>query len=311
MRLAIPTEGLTLTDRSPESQPLPAGPQRCSPRTGRPLWIKARLPAGEAVRETFATLERFGVATVCQEARCPNLGECFAERTAAFMILGRICTRACTFCAVAKGASAPPDPDEPVRLAGAALAMGLRYVVVTSVTRDDLPDGGAAHFRRCAEAVKAALPAASIEVLVPDFGGQAESLDEVLRAPIDVLNHNIETVPRLYAAVRPAADFERSLALLARAARAGFATKSGLMLGLGETDAEIEATLGRLRATGCSIVTLGQYLQPTRSQRPVARYVPPEEFARWAEVARSLGFNHAVSGPLVRSSYRAATCWRS
>jgi len=261
--------------------------------------------------QTAATLRRLNLATVCQEARCPNLGECFAERTVTFMILGRICTRHCRFCAVEHGRPEPPDPDEPHRLAQAAAEMHLHHVVITSVTRDDLNDGGAAHFRRCAEEVKAALSDCTIELLVPDFAGRAESLDEVLRAPIDVLNHNVETVPRLYSAVRPEADCERSLALLERAHRRHpeLATKSGLMVGLGETAAEVEQVILRLRQAGCSIVTIGQYLQPTRLQLPVQRYVPPEEFDRWAGVARSLGFSQVLSGPLVRSSYHAGSCW--
>jgi lipoic acid synthetase len=277
-----------------------------------PNWIKARLPAGEAVVRTTHTLRRFGLATVCEEARCPNVGECFAEGTATFMILGRVCTRHCGFCAVEHGRPQPPDPDEPERLARAAAEMQLRHVVITSVTRDDLADGGGAHFRRCAEAVKAATPDATIEVLVPDFGGSAESLDEVLRAPIDVLNHNVETVPRLYPSVRPEANFERSLALLdcARRRRPTLTTKSGLMLGLGESAAEIEEALLRLREAGCSMLTLGQYLPPGRTQLPVVRYVEPEEFDRWGERARAMGFAHVLSGPLVRSSYHAGSCGR-
>jgi lipoic acid synthetase len=256
--------------------------------------------------QVMETLRRSRLATVCQEARCPNLGECFADGTATFMILGRVCTRNCAFCAVEKGAPAPVDPGEPARLAEAAAALRLRHVVITSVTRDDLPDGGAAQFRCCAEAVKAALPDCSIELLVPDFAGKPDALNEVLRAPVDILNHNIETVPRLYPAVRPMADFERSIALLAQARRPGLKTKSGLMLGLGETAPEIEAALVRLRQAGCAIVTLGQYLQPTRGCLPVDRYVTPEEFESWAHAARALGFEQAVAGPLVRSSYHAA-----
>lgn len=275
-----------------------------------PSWIKARLPAGEAVKRTHDILGHHGVATVCREARCPNLGECFAEGTATFMILGRVCTRKCAFCAVAHDRPQPLDPGEPGRVGRAAAAMGLRHVVITSVTRDDLADGGASHFRRCAEAVKEEMAECSIEVLVPDFGGRRESLDEVLRAPIDVLNHNVETVPRLYPTVRPQADFERSLGLLERARRrrGGLKTKSGMMLGLGETDDEIEDVLHRLRSVDCAFVTLGQYLQPTRDNLPVARYVPPEVFNRWAETGYSLGFEQVQSGPLVRSSYHAGLC---
>ena len=275
-----------------------------------PDWIKARLPVGETVGRTTGLLRRFDLATVCQEARCPNLGECFAEGTAAFMILGRVCTRRCRFCAVEHGRPEPLDSDEPRRLARAAAEMQLRHVVITSVTRDDLDDGGALHFRRCAEAGKRATPDSTIELLVPDFAGRPESLDEVLRAPIDVLNHNIETVPRLYSTVRPEADFDRSIALLARAhqRRPDLAIKSGLMVGLGETAAEIEDVLVRLHDAGCSMLTVGQYLQPGRSQLPVSRYVTPDEFNHWFKVASSIGFARVLSGPLVRSSYHAGRC---
>jgi lipoic acid synthetase len=268
------------------------------------------MPSGEAAMQTAGILRRLDLATVCQEARCPNLGECFAEGTATFMIMGRLCTRQCRFCAVEHGRPEPLDPGEPQRLARAAAEMRLRHVVVTSVTRDDLDDGGAAHFRRSAEAVKAAIPECAVELLVPDFQGRLESLEEILRAPIDVLTHNVETVPRLYPSVRPEAEFHRSLALLRHAhrKRPDLSTKSGLMVGLGETASEVADVLVRLREAGCSIVTIGQYLQPTRSQLPVTRYVPPEEFAAWAAKARALGFARAVAGPLVRSSYHAANC---
>lgn len=282
-------------------------------RLRHPRWIKARLPSGETVKRTVAILRRYGLATVCQEARCPNRGECFAQGTATFMILGRVCTRRCTFCAVSHGRPEPVQPDEPDRLARAAAAMQLRHIVVTSVTRDDLEDGGARHFRRCAEALRSALPDSSIELLVPDFLGRLESIDEVLGAPMDVLNHNVETVPRLYPRVRPGADFDRSLSLLglARSRRPDLVTKSGLMLGLGESAGEIEEVMRRLRQVGCSIITLGQYLQPGRQQLPVARYVEPAEFEHWREVALAMGFSAVQSGPLVRSSYRAASCWQA
>jgi len=276
-----------------------------------PSWVKARLPAGATVARTVSILRRFGLATVCREARCPNIGECFAEGAATFMIMGDICTRDCQFCAVAHGRPQPLDRGEPRRLARAAAEMQLRHVVITSVTRDDLDDGGASHFCRCAEELKTSLPVCTIELLVPDFGGRAESLDSVLRAPIDVFNHNVETVPRLYPTVRPGADFDRSLALLKRAheKRSDIATKSGLMLGLGESAAEVEQVLVGLRGVGCSILTIGQYLQPTRAQLPVERYVSPQEFEQLAETAQSLGFSHVLSGPLVRSSYHAGACW--
>lgn len=283
-----------------------------SSRRRHPNWIRARLPSGEQVGATLGVLRRHGVATVCQEAQCPNLGECFDDGTATFMIMGRVCSRVCGYCAVEHGPLDPLDPKEPQNVARAAVEMGLRHVVITSVTRDDLPDGGAAHFAQCAGAVKAALPDCSVEVLVPDFGGQAESIERVADSPIDVLNHNVETVPRLYPTVRPQADFERSITLLERAhaRRPELATKSGLMLGLGETDEEIEQVLVRLHEAGCSIITLGQYLQPTRKQLPVARYLTPEEFAAWAQRARAIGFTGVASAPLVRSSYRAGACWQ-
>jgi len=259
---------------------------------------------------TASVVRRFNLATVCQEARCPNIGDCFADGTATFMIMGRLCTRRCRFCAVEHGQPEPLDPDEPRRLAQAAAEMQLRHVVITSVTRDDLGDGGAWHFRRCTEEIKTALTASTVELLVPDFAGRTESLDEVLCAPLDVLNHNVETVPRLYPVVRPEADFDRSVALLERAnkRRPDLATKSGLMVGLGETATEIEQVLVRLHQAGCSIITIGQYLQPTRFQLPVERYVTPDEFEHWAEAARRLGFLRVLSGPLVRSSYHARHC---
>jgi len=277
-----------------------------------PPWVKARIPAGGEFARTEAILRRHRLATVCREARCPNIGECFAAGTATFMILGRRCTRNCRFCAVESAPPLPPDPEEPKRLGEAAAQLGLRHVVITSVTRDDLADGGAGHFRRCVEAVKARLPDCSIEVLVPDFGGRAESLAEVLRAPIDILNHNVETVPRLYPRVRPEADFDRTIALLreARRLRPDLVTKSGLMVGLGETGAEVEQVLFRLRDAGCAILTIGQYLQPTRRQLPVERYVRPEEFSAWERRGLEIGFECVVAGPLVRSSYRAASCWK-
>ena len=303
-----------IPDRKATPEPgEPRSRMSATERPRHPQWIKARLPSGEMVRRTAAVLRRHRVATVCREARCPNLGECFADGTATFMILGRVCTRRCGFCAVEHGWPRPADPTEPQRLACAAAEMDLRHVVITSVTRDDLPDGGASHFRRCAEAVKAALAQCSIEVLVPDFAGRRASLDPVLAAPIDVVNHNVETVPRLYATVRPQADFERSLALLktARQRRPPVKTKSGLMLGLGETADEIHAVLCRLREGGCSFLTLGQYLQPTRENLPVVRFAPPGEFDEWAATSRSLGFEQVQAGPLVRSSYHAGACWRA
>jgi lipoic acid synthetase len=251
--------------------------------------------------------------TVCQEAKCPNQWECFSNRTATFLILGARCTRQCRFCAVEHGPLGPPDPQEPDRLAEAAAEMQLAYVVVTSVTRDDLPDGGAGAFAATIRAIRRRVPAARIEVLIPDFKGRRESLDMVLAARPDVLNHNLETVPRLYATVRPEAGYTRSLDLLRASRRRApdILTKSGLMLGLGETDAEIRGTLADLVAADCRMLTLGQYLQPTPDHLPVAAYVTPEAFARWREEALAMGFQEAACGPLVRSSYQARELFRA
>jgi len=221
------------------------------------------------------------------------------------MLLGTVCTRRCRFCAVDKGTPEPPDPGEPERVAQATKAMGLEYVVVTSVTRDDLPDGGADHFARTIQCIREHCPEAKVEVLVPDFEGSEASLRTVCDARPDVFNHNVETVPRLYEKVRPQADYRRSLEVLANAAKSGIPTKSGLMLGLGETSREIWETLNDLRRADCAYLTLGQYLAPSAEHVPVQRYVPPEEFERWGETARAMGFSEVASGPLVRSSYRA------
>jgi lipoic acid synthetase len=235
------------------------------------------------------------------------MSECWSHRTATFMLLGDTCTRNCRFCSVKHGRPEPPDPTEPERVAAAVARLGLQHVVVTSVDRDDLADGGAGHFRQTAEAIRRALPGCAIEVLVPDFRPDSAAIDIVVDAPIDVLNHNVETVPRLYKRVRPGATYERSLALLRRAKerRSDLRTKTGLMLGLGESREEIEATLRDIAAVGCDIVTLGQYLRPTATQLPVERFLPPAEFAEIGAAAREMGFRHVESGPLVRSSYHA------
>lgn len=277
----------------------------------KPVWIRTRLPAGVALErfaEVKAVLRAQGLHTVCEEATCPNIHECFGKGTATFMILGDLCTRRCPFCDVAHGRPLPPDPEEPQRLAETVAALRLRYVVVTSVDRDDLADGGAGHFAATIAAIRARSPATKIEVLVPDFRGRLErALDAFAEALPDVLNHNLETVPRLYRAARPGADYPHSLRLLAefKARYPQVITKSGLMVGLGETDEEIDAVLRDLRAHGCEMVTIGQYLQPSPAHLPVARYVAPEAFARWEALAASLGFLHAACGPLVRSSYWA------
>jgi lipoic acid synthetase len=252
-------------------------------------------------------ISRGRLHTVCQEAACPNIWECFSHETATFLILGDHCTRNCGFCAVDHGTPEPPDPQEPARVAQAVVDMNLHYVVVTSVTRDDLPDGGAGQFAETIGRIRERVPDAQVEILIPDFQGDIESLLTVLRARPDVLNHNLETVPRLYESVRPDAVYERSLTLIHRVAErgGGIPPKSGLMLGLGETAPEIEATLRDLRGAGCRFLTLGQYLQPSTRHLPVVRFVPPEEFDQWAAAARALGFERVASGPFVRSSYHA------
>lgn len=273
----------------------------------KPPWLKRRLSLGPAFSSVVSHLRETRLHTVCEEALCPNRAECFSAGTATFLIMGDVCTRNCGFCAVAHGRPDPLDPDEPARVAEAAHRMGLKYVVITSVTRDDLPDGGASHFARAITEVKKAIPGAKVEVLVPDFGGSRSSLEVVLEAGPDVLNHNVETVPRLYPIVRPRADYSRSLELLAKVKEISpqVATKSGLMLGLGEDEGEVEGVLEDLVAAGCRILTLGQYLRPSKAHLPVARYVSPEEFEEWRKKALEMGFQKVASGPLVRSSYQA------
>jgi lipoyl synthase len=276
-----------------------------------PDWIKVRAPASPEYFRTRALLGELRLHTVCQEAACPNIGECFSHRTATFMLMGDVCTRNCPYCAVAHGKVRPLDPDEPRRVAGAVSKLGLRHVVVTSVDRDDLDDGGAAHFAATAEAIHAMVPQARVEVLVPDFQGSLASVETVVRAPVDVYNHNIETVPSLYRTTRPGGRYERSLEVLghakaaARASERPMLTKAGIMLGLGEERDELMAVIRDLRSVGCDILTLGQYLRPSREHLPVARYVPPAEFEELKSAALALGFRHVESGPLVRSSYHA------
>ena len=252
-------------------------------------------------------IEKGRLHTVCQEAKCPNIWECYAHQTATFLIMGSRCTRNCRFCSVAPGPPEPLDPQEPTRVAEAAARMGLKYAVVTSVTRDDLPDGGAAHFAATIRELRRLIPETRIEVLIPDFQGDRAALLTVLEARPDVLNHNIESVPRLYPQVRPQADYLRSLALLKRAREfdPALATKSGMMLGLGEETPEVRRTLQDLRAADCRILTLGQYLQPSPEHLPVVRYVTPEEFENWRTSALEMGFAEVASGPFVRSSYHA------
>jgi len=332
-----------------------------------PPWLRKRVPARGEAAEVRRLLAELGLATVCSGAHCPNLPECYARGTATFLILGDSCTRRCRFCAIAKRPPGPLRPDEPEAVAEAAARLHLRHVVITSVTRDDLPDGGAAHFARTIRAVRKRLPAAVIEVLTPDFKGDTAAIDAVLDARPHIFNHNVETVPRLYPTVRPEADYRRSLAVLAHAkARAtgaqggakkgavpfsGFMekgtvpffpqggaekgtapssqrreegtapfsaraprriyTKSGLMVGLGETPGEVRSCLADLRAAGCDMLTLGQYLAPSPAHHPVARFVEPAEFAAWEAEARALGFAAVAAGPFVRSSYQAESVFAS
>lgn len=273
----------------------------------KPLWLWRGLPAAPAHDRLRSFLDDGRLHTVCREARCPNCEECFARGTATFMILGNTCTRRCRFCAVTQGTPERTDPDEPRRVAEAAVQMSLDYIVVTSVTRDDLADGGAGVFAETIHALRVRRPGIRIEVLIPDFRGDETALRTVLDARPDVLNHNLETVKRLYPAVRPEAVYARSLELLCRVRRNApdMAVKSGLMLGLGERPDELEATLKDLLATGCGILTLGQYLQPRKDCLPVDRFVPPVEFDAWRKVALGMGFNRVAAGPLVRSSYHA------
>lgn len=274
----------------------------------KPSWIRARSPTHPEVGRLKTLLREHKLNTVCEEASCPNIGECFAGGTATFMIMGRLCTRRCPFCDVAHGRPAPLDAEEPENLARAIAAMGLKFVVITSVDRDDLRDGGAAHFVACIEAVRRATPSTSIEILVPDFRGRMPVALEILgRALPNVFNHNLETVPRLYKAARPGSDYRHSLELLAqfKAHHPGVPTKSGLMVGLGETNEEIRAVMRDLRAAGCDMLTIGQYLQPSRAHLPVERFAPLEDFEAFAAYGRELGFVNVASGPMVRSSYHA------
>ena len=274
----------------------------------RPEWLKVRLPAGENYFDLKRLMRGLGLHTVCESARCPNIGECWQHRTATFMILGELCTRRCGFCAVPKGKPAGEvDRAEPVRVAEAAANMGLKYVVVTSVDRDDLEDGGATIFAQTIEALRERIPTCQVEVLIPDFRGSDAALEIVLRGQPDILNHNIETVPRLYPVARRGSRYERSLRLLRRSREIAptIPTKSGLMVGLGETFDETCATLRDLAAAGVSIVTIGQYLRPSGEQLPVARFYSPEEFAALKQQGEGAGIRHVESGPLVRSSYHA------
>lgn len=274
--------------------------------TQKPAWLKVRLPSHGEFFRVAEILKAGGLHTICQSARCPNIGECWQRRTATFLILGDTCTRDCGFCAVAKGTPAGPDPEEPAHVAGAVASLGLAYAVVTSVTRDDLPDGGAAHFAAVIRAIRAESPATRVEALIPDFGGDAAALGAVLDARPEVLNHNLETTESLYPAIRrPPENYRRSLGVLAAAKARGALTKSGLMIGLGESEADILRTFADLRRAGCDLLTVGQYLRPAAAHPPVARYYTPDEFDALGKAAREAGFLEVVSGPLVRSSYEA------
>jgi lipoic acid synthetase len=278
----------------------------------KPPWLKKRLPPYQDLERVKSILVKGHLHTVCEEARCPNLGECFSSGTSTLLILGKICTRNCGFCAVEHGIPLPLDDREPAEVASAVGRMGLRYVVITSVTRDDLPDGGASHFVRTIGAVRKLDADIKVEVLIPDFGGKPSPLKAVLDAGPDVLNHNVETIARLYWKVRPQADYRRSLQLLKRAKKShpAILTKSGFMLGLGESLDEVLALLQDLRETGCDFLTIGQYLQPGPDRLPVLRYVPPEEFEKVRTIGEGMGFKAVASGPFVRSSFHASQMFR-
>jgi lipoic acid synthetase len=291
-----------MDETKPDTSEKPAGDRRRE----FPAWLRVKTGKARLSRETRELVANHGLHTVCEGAHCPNVGECYSCRTAAFLILGGTCTRNCRFCAVNHGRPEVLDPEEPDRLAEAAADLGLRYVVVTSVTRDDLPDGGAEHFAATIRALRERLPEARIEVLTPDFRGDENALRTVIAAAPDVFNHNVETVRRLQPQVRPQAGYETSLGVLRKARELGALTKSGVMVGVGETDEEVRECLADLAGVGVSIVTIGQYLQPTRRHLPVDRYVPPEDFAQYEEWGRAAGIAHVFAGPFVRSSYKAA-----
>jgi lipoyl synthase len=287
---------------------LPAATPSDSAAHPRPPWLRVKFFGGENYQDLKRIMRTLDLHTVCESARCPNMGECWNHRTATFMILGNICTRACGFCAVPSGKPiGPPDEGEPARIAEAAAKMGLRYAVVTSVNRDDQPDGGAAIFACTIHEIRERVPGCKVEVLIPDFRGNWEALGTVINAHPEVLNHNMETVPRLYRRVRKGAVYERSLELLRRAKELAPAmpTKTGMMLGLGEEREEVLAAMEDIARQGVNILTLGQYLQPTREHLPVARFVHPDEFAEFKRAGEAMGFKHVESGPLVRSSYHA------
>lgn len=284
-------------------------PAQESPRPKRPEWLKAKIPAGPTYANLKRIVDTHRLHTVCEEARCPNMGECWSAGTATFMILGDICTRSCGFCAVKTGRPEYGlDWDEPYRVADAVQKLGIRHAVITSVNRDERKDGGAPIFAETIREIRRRVPSCRIEVLIPDFKGSEEALQIVLDARPDILNHNIETIRRLYPTVRPQANYDQSLELLDRAKKKGFVTKTGMMLGIGERTEEVLEAMRDLRSVDCDILTLGQYLQPTKDHLPIDRYVHPDEFRMLREAGLAMGFKHVESGPLVRSSYHAERC---
>ncbi len=282
---------------------LPAQP----PLLRKPPWLKVRPPYAEGQAKVRRLMSTLGLHTVCQEACCPNIAECFSSGTATFLILGNICTRNCRYCNIASGVPAPPDPDEIAHLLDAVGRLNLQYVVLTSVTRDDLPDGGATRFADCIDALRRDRPDRKVEVLIPDFQGKADALQKVIDAGPDVINHNIEVVSSLFPKLRPEGNYARSLSLLAAVAQTPVIAKSGFMVGLGESDEDLLRLLDDLAATGCQRLTIGQYQQPTLSHWPVTRYLSPEDFDHLGRIAREKGILEVIAGPLVRSSYRAAS----
>jgi len=297
---------LILDPLDPKEEPAPAPRVRAREPGPRPDWLRVRYHRNETFHALTALKEGLGLVTVCEEARCPNIDECWSAGTATFMLMGDICTRRCGFCAVDKGTPRALDVEEPAKTAEAIRRMGVKHAVITSVNRDELPDGGAGHFAATVRAIRAASPTTTVELLVPDFLGDLAALDVVLAAGPHIVAHNTETVPRLYRKVRPQAVYQRSLDVIGHIAqRPGILSKTGLMMGLGETDAEVEEVMWQLREVGCHILSLGQYLSPTVKHLPVDRWVEPDTFARLTEVGRAMGFKHVEAGPLVRSSYMA------
>jgi lipoic acid synthetase len=278
----------------------------------KPYWLKVRFPSHQNFFFVSNILKEHNLSTICQSAKCPNISECWSKKTATFLILGDTCTRSCGFCAVKKGMPSPPPEDEPHQVAEAGAALGLKYVVITSVTRDDLPDGGASHFAKTIKAIKERTPEIKVEVLIPDFRGSEHALDKVVQAEPDVINHNLETVESLYPQIlRPRENYQRSLKVLERSKINGTVTKSGLMLGLGEKEEEILQTFSDLRRASCDLLTIGQYLQPTRSNVTLQRYYSPQEFNQLSRVALDFGFRDVEAGPLVRSSFEAHRLYES